>query len=403
MHSGLPVAGFIATVFCMEFDLLTYGLIASSFLLAGFVKGIVGLGLPTISLALLTALLDLPTAMALLVVPSFCTNVWQAVIGGHLGMLWRRLWPLLLAVMLLVWVGVALSDHFETVLLTRVLGAILLLYAALSLYAVPVIMPLAIEPWLAPICGALNGVLTGLTGSLFMPGVIYLQAMGLSRDQLVQAMGLLFALSTAALGISLQDAGRIDPGLWQISALALVLSGCSIVVFEDGPDCPAAMECPVAAMPSIDAPNQPPAAAAVPAQSDQTELAETETDARQPLSDLLMTPPLIDGYVTNFAYDSAELGSQAIDDLKAIAAFLADNGDIALVIEGHCDERGSRDYNLALGARRAIAMRDVLTANGVDANRIKTVSYGKERPIIVGSTPEAWARNRRAVIRQQAR
>ena len=221
-QSGLPILGFIVTVLFMEFDPLTYGLIASSFLLAGFVKGIVGLGLPTISLALLTALLDLPTAMALLVVPSFCTNIWQAIIGGHMVMLWRRLWPLLLAMMLMVWVGVALADHFETVLLTRVLGVILLLYAAVSLYAVPLIMPPALESWLAPICGALNGVLTGLTGSLFMPGVIYLQAMGLSRDQLVQAMGLLFALSTAALGVSLQDAGRIDPGLWQISGLALL-------------------------------------------------------------------------------------------------------------------------------------------------------------------------------------
>ena len=183
------------------------------------------------------------------------------------------------------------------------------------------------------------------------------------------------------------------------AGLALVLSGCSIVVFEDGEDCPAEMECPVAAVPSIDTPNETTAAVAESAQSDQSHLAETE----MPLSDLLMAPPLIDGYVINFAYDSAELGSQAIDDLKAIAAFLADKGDMTLVIEGHCDERGSRDYNLALGARRAIAMRDVLTANGMDANRIKTVSYGKERPIIVGSTPEAWARNRRAVIRQQTR
>ena len=215
---------------------MTYGLIASSFLLAGFVKGIVGLGLPTISLGLLTALLDLPTAMALLVVPSFCTNVWQAVIGGHMVMLWQRLWPLLLAVMLMVWVGVVLSDHFKTALLTQFLGAILLLYAAVSLYAVPVIMPPAMEPWLAPICGALNGVLTGLTGSLFMPGVIYLQAMGLSRDQLLQAMGLLFALSTAALGISLQDAGRINPGLWQISGLALLpaLAGMQASRFSRG-------------------------------------------------------------------------------------------------------------------------------------------------------------------------
>ena len=196
---------------------------------------------------------------------------------------------------------------------------------------------------------------------------------------------------------------KIPQNFLVTGALALVLSGCSIVVFEDGTDCPAAMECPVAAMPSIDAPNPATEATTGSAQPDQSQLAEIETDASQPLSDLLMTPPLIDGYVTNFAYDSAELGSQAIDDLKTIAAFLADNGDIALVIEGHCDERGSRDYNLALGARRAIAMRDVLTANGMDANRIKTVSYGKERPLIVGSTPEAWARNRRAVIRQQAR
>ena len=188
-----------------------------------------------------------------------------------------------------------------------------------------------------------------------------------------------------------------------IGAFALVLPACSVVVFEDGADCPATMECPVAAVPSFDALNEATAEAAGSAQPDQDQLAETETAAHQPHSDLLMAPPLIDGYVTNFAYDSAEVGSQGIDDLKAIAAFLVDKGDITLVIEGHCDERGSRDYNLALGARRAIAMRDVLTANGIDANRIRTVSYGKERPIIVGSTPESWARNRRAVIRQQAR
>ena len=184
-----------------------------------------------------------------------------------------------------------------------------------------------------------------------------------------------------------------------IPALAVILSGCSIVVFEDGEDCPAEMECPVAAVLSIDTPNETTAAAAEPAQG---HLSETETAAPKPLSDLLLVPPLIDGYMTNFAYDSAELGSQVIGDLKAIAAFLTDEREITLVIEGHCDERGSRDYNLALGARRAIAMRDVLTAHGMDVNRIKTVSYGKERPIIVGSTPEAWARNRRAVIRQQA-
>ena len=186
------------------------------------------------------------------------------------------------------------------------------------------------------------------------------------------------------------------------AVLALVLSGCSIVVFEDGEDCPAEMGCPEVTVPSIDGRSEARELPAVSAEPDKTQLAEPESAARQPQSELLIAPPMIDGYVTNFTYDSAEVGSQAIDDLKVIAAFLVDQSDITLVIEGHCDERGSRDYNLALGARRAIAMRDVLIANGVDANRIRTVSYGRERPVIVGSTPEAWARNRRAVIRQQA-
>ena len=106
----------------MEFGVVTYAVIGGSFLLAGFVKGVVGLGLPTISLALLTALLDLPTAMALLVVPAFCTNIWQGLIGVHTALLLRRLWPLLLALIPFVWAGTALSDLFETAIVARVLG-----------------------------------------------------------------------------------------------------------------------------------------------------------------------------------------------------------------------------------------------------------------------------------------
>ena len=153
----------------MEFDVLSYAVIGSSFLLAGFVKGVIGLGLPTISLALLTALFDLPTAMALLVVPAFCTNIWQGFIGGHLVLLSRRLWPLLLAVIPFVWVGAALSDLFETAILTRILGGVVVLYAALSFWSVPFSISMPLQAWLGPLCGAVNGVLTGLTGSLFLP------------------------------------------------------------------------------------------------------------------------------------------------------------------------------------------------------------------------------------------
>ena len=205
----------------MEFGVVTYALIGSSFLLAGFVKGVVGLGLPTISLALLTALLDLPTAMALLVVPAFCTNIWQGFIGGHLAILLRRLWPLLLTLIPFVWAGTVLSNLFETTILTRILGGLVVIYAALSFRSIPCSISLPLQAWLGTLCGAINGILTGLTGSLFLPGVMYLQAIGLSRDQLFQAMGLLFALSTLALGISLQETGRIDTGLWQISGFAL--------------------------------------------------------------------------------------------------------------------------------------------------------------------------------------
>ena len=206
----------------MEFGVVTYAVIGGSFLLAGFVKGVIGLGLPTISLALLTALFDLPTAMALLIVPAFCTNIWQGFIGSYLALLSRRLWPLLLAVIPFVWAGAALSDLFETAILTRILGSMVVIYAVLSFRSVPYSITLPLQAWLGPLCGAINGVLTGLTGSLFLPGVMYLQAIGLSRDQLVQAMGLLFALSTLALGISLQETGRINVGLWQVSGFALL-------------------------------------------------------------------------------------------------------------------------------------------------------------------------------------
>ena len=177
-------------------------------------------------------------------------------------------------------------------------------------------------------------------------------------------------------------------------ATAVALSGCSIVVFEDGPKCSPEAPCPVAIISSLelsDSVPSPDMAAEQPAVIEP----ELSLSGSQPLT----APPLIDGYVTNFTYDSADLGEDAKDHLVKIAAFLADKPDVTLIVEGHCDERGSRDYNLALGDRRAAAVRDVLLANGMATARIRTVSYGKERPLAVGSTPEIWARNRRAMIR----
>lgn len=98
-----------------------------------------------------------------------------------------------------------------------------------------------------------------------------------------------------------------------------------------------------------------------------------------------------------YDYDKYELKQEARYTLQQQAAWLAANAGVNLVIEGHCDERGTREYNLALGERRAQAAADYLMVLGVSKDRIKTISYGKERPEDPGSNEEAWAKNRRAV------
>ena len=98
-----------------------------------------------------------------------------------------------------------------------------------------------------------------------------------------------------------------------------------------------------------------------------------------------------------FDYDSAKLSSSAKILLDGQSRFLRANTDLNFIIEGHCDERGTREYNLALGEQRATAVRDYLVIQGIDPDRIKVISYGKEKPAVVGSNTMAWSKNRRAV------
>ena len=102
------------------------------------------------------------------------------------------------------------------------------------------------------------------------------------------------------------------------------------------------------------------------------------------------------GNTVYFSYDSAALDGNSKGSLFRQAAFLNANPTLTVTIEGHCDDRGTREYNLALGERRAAAARDYLLAQGVDPARIKVISYGKERPAMAGSNEESWAKNRRA-------
>lgn len=98
-----------------------------------------------------------------------------------------------------------------------------------------------------------------------------------------------------------------------------------------------------------------------------------------------------------FEYDSSAITDEAKQTLELQAAWLQKNPTVGLSVEGHCDERGTREYNIALGERRANAAKKVLVSLGVASNRITTISYGKERPAVVGSDESAWSQNRRAV------
>lgn len=98
-----------------------------------------------------------------------------------------------------------------------------------------------------------------------------------------------------------------------------------------------------------------------------------------------------------FAFNESSLSAEARATLDRQAAWLKKYGSVKVTIEGHCDERGTREYNLALGERRATAVKNYLVADGIGASRIKTISYGKERPAVLGSNEAAWAQNRRGV------
>ncbi len=98
-----------------------------------------------------------------------------------------------------------------------------------------------------------------------------------------------------------------------------------------------------------------------------------------------------------FAYDSYSLSTTAQGTLNKQAKWLKANPSVAIAIEGHADERGTREYNLALGDRRASSVKDYLMSQGISSNRINTISYGKERPVKSGSNDTAWAQNRRSV------
>ncbi|WP_270937748.1 sulfite exporter TauE/SafE family protein [Falsiroseomonas oryzae] len=192
--------------------------VALVFLLAGACKGVIGLGLPTISVGLLALLMPPAEAASLLILPSLVTNIAQAS-GPHLRDLLRRLWPMLLALVPGTLAGGAIIASGAAAL--PALGLALLAYAAWGLATPPLRLPPRIERATALPIGLAGGVVTGATGVFVVPVVPWLTALGLPRDALVQALGLGFLVATLALAGALALHGAVTPALAGGSLLAV--------------------------------------------------------------------------------------------------------------------------------------------------------------------------------------
>lgn len=190
------------------------------FLLAGCIKGVVGMGLPTVAMGLLAQRMPPPEAAALLLIPSLATNLWQAFAGPDLARLIRRLWPMLAGVTLGTLLGMGWMVKGHDALANGSLGAVLILYGLSGLTAWKPRLATRQEPWAGPLVGVLTGLMTGATGVFVLPAVPYLQALGLDKERLIQALGLSFGVSTVALAV----------GLWQHDALQSTQAGLSLVL-----------------------------------------------------------------------------------------------------------------------------------------------------------------------------
>ena len=180
-------------------ETLLIAIVAVVFLLAGLVKGVVGLGLPTLSMGLLASVMPPAHAAVILILPSFLTNAWQMWDGAALAGLLRRLWPLQLGVVAgTLWAPVSLAS-LDAGLASAGLGAALMVYALLGLFALPLAVPRRSEGACSLVAGLMTGAVTAATGVFVFPAVPYLQALALKKDELVQALGLSFTVSTVAL------------------------------------------------------------------------------------------------------------------------------------------------------------------------------------------------------------
>jgi uncharacterized membrane protein YfcA len=205
-----------------------FAVAGGSFILAGFIKGVVGQGLPTVAIGILSVFISPGEAAALIVIPALLTNIWQAWFGPSLVPLLKRLWPTLLASFLGTFVATALGLGLLTpeaaTMARKTLGAALILYGLLGLSRIRMHVPPRAEPWLGPIMGTLNGAVSSATGVFMFPVIPYIQSLGLDRDDLVQAQGISFTVSSFAVMFVVLGNGTLNAGNTVASLIAMAIS-----------------------------------------------------------------------------------------------------------------------------------------------------------------------------------
>jgi uncharacterized membrane protein YfcA len=196
-------------------------MVGSAFLAAGLVKGVVGMGLPAVAMALLGLMMPPAEAVSLLVVPTIVTNVWQLYAGPRLGAVTRRFATMMVAICAGIPLGIGLlltGDAHAT----AALGAVLVAYGAIGLAAPQFAIPDRAERWCSPLIGFVTGAVTGATGVGAIPLAPYLSSLDLDKEEMIQALGLSFTVSMLALAVGLALEGKFHAAVAGGSLLALL-------------------------------------------------------------------------------------------------------------------------------------------------------------------------------------
>lgn len=212
----------------MEFS--NYSLIVGmAFLVAGFVKGVTGMGLPPIAIGLMAVVVPPVQAAALIVVPSMVSNVWQMLVGPGFFSAIRRFGTLLLMVCIGAAFGVGVLTGESPAYATLALGLVLFVYALLGLFKFNMQVSPRNERWASPLVGGLTGFLAGATGVSSVPSAPYMNSLGLDKDALLQALGLVFTVGTFAMAVGLYLKGRFElTAAWE-STLCLIPAMLGVV------------------------------------------------------------------------------------------------------------------------------------------------------------------------------